>query len=578
MSSGLEIWKWNDGSFFYNETKYGNWKFNYEAVVDGRYLAWGYGRPDSNQNCLVMSGSLQWRWEDGDCASFRGYICQGQLAGIPMIFDVNVVECSSNISIKWTPSSNALGVTHSCIFVIVVFKPEKANSTTFESAEDLQNIKGKTLKNNEAFIALAISRVIDDVYYVTLHRKLVRKKMLIDDLNMQELQDNVNDDPLYANIAVDKMKPRSPYDIPLEQLFERYNRLNEKDGAKFKGEFQNLKSDAKGLNYPTTIASSESLNGKNRYKNILPCDLSRVLLDGEGNMSYINACYINGFCKAKKFIATQGPLPSTVNDFWRMIVEQKVSCIVMLTKFVENGKKKCEKYWPSQGSPKQFGDVYVENRDEIFTGCYKMFTLTITKKDEQGIKVILLQYLNWPDYGVPVTTTNLMRFHGIVKKHQSNAPIVVHCSAGAGRTGAFIALDFLLQESESLRSVDVYNCILKLREQRVDMVQTCDQYIMVHKLILENYLFGKTDMESEKFNSVFTRVSLDIGILQKQFNDLAKVGPVNKTKQGQLAKQPEMNRNKEVIPFSRNNIVIVRNPTEAETPCLNASKVEVRNI
>nr|XP_039259064.1 receptor-type tyrosine-protein phosphatase alpha-like [Styela clava] len=106
------------------------------------------------------------------------------------------------------------------------------------------------------------------------------------------------------------------------------------------------------------------------------------------------------------------------------------------------------------------------------------------------------------------------------------------------------------------------------------MVQTCDQYIVVHKLVLENYLFGKTDLESEKFNSFLTRVTSDISILQKQFNDLAKIGPVNQTRQGQLAKQPEMNRNKEVIPFSRTSIVIVRNPTEAETPCLNASNME----
>ncbi|XP_077975279.1 receptor-type tyrosine-protein phosphatase mu-like [Styela clava] len=887
-----KVWRWNNGSVLYNETKYGPWKSEYGNIVHGAYVAWENDRPLTNMNCLVMRTTFQWRWADVDCAKTRGFICGGLLEGIPLDFHVDLAKCSSNITVQWTPSNNALGVRHrlqiervssmekkvinntditpllqnvinntfvglnfsttynvkvivcpelckyphittktvttdatipgpvkafnmthvkenntcliqwemdnthgitefyvkeissfvyvastkstpkqtvldknisaeeryfifsnmsfnrnytfsisartcagtgpgifavgnckteraapaivpspivitdsggdgtvpirinlpdesngpiSCIFVIVVFKPEKSNLMTFESEEDLRNIKGKTLKTNEAFIALAISRasisneignmlyitrtlgdestsdcniyhvIVNEVnrmkreasfdgniqannlkleneaeysYYVVTstpgdgnktlikasevsyftkitptsptlviiiivvcvvivgfviigiycyRRKLGRKKMFIDDVNMQELQDNVNDDHLYANIAMDKMEPRSPYDIPLDQLLEKYNRLNEKDGAKFKEEFQNLKSDAKGLNYPTTVASSESLKGKNRYKNILPSDLSRVLLEGGGNISYINACYINGFSKAKKFIATQGPLPSTVNDFWRMIVEQKVSCIVMLTKCVENGKKKCEKYWPSQGSPKQFGDVFVENTDEVFTGCYKMFTITITKKDEQGIKVLLLQYLNWPDHGVPVTTTNLMRFHGIVKKHQSNAPIVVHCSAGAGRTGAFIALDFLLQEGESFRSVDVYNCILKLRSQRIDMVQTCDQYIMVHKLILENYLFGKTDMEAEKFNSVFTRVSSDIGILQKQFNDLAKVGPVNKTKQGHLAKQPEMNRNKEVIPFSRNSIVIVRNPTEAETPCLNASKVESYN-
>nr|XP_039259555.1 uncharacterized protein LOC120336013 [Styela clava] len=882
-----KVWRWNNGSVLYNETKYGPWKSERRNIVDGTYVAWGNGRPSTNTNCLVMRKTFQWRWADGDCAEARGFICEGQLKGIPLDFHVNLAKCSSNFTVKWSPSINALGVTHrlqiervspvkkevinntditplqqnvisnmfiglnfsttynvkvivcpdlckyqhittktittdatipgpvkafnmthvkenntcliqwemdnthgitefyvkgtssfvyvastkstpkqtvldknisaeeryfifsnmsfnrnytfsisartcagtgpgifavgnckteraapaivpspivatdsdgdgtvpirinlpdesngpiSCIFVIVVFKPEKSTSMTFESAQDLRHIKGKTLKTNEAFVALAISRAsisneIGNMLYITrklgdestsdcniyhvnevnrmkreagfdgniqannlkleneaeysyyvvtstpgdgnktlikasevsyftkitptsptlviiiivvcvvivgfviigiycYRRKLGRKKMFIDDVNMQELQDNVNDDPLYANIAMDKMEPRSPYDIPLEQLLERYNRLNEKDGAKFIEEFQNLKSDAKGLNYPTTVASSESLKGKNRYKNILPSDLSRVLLDGEGNMSYINACYINGFRKAKKFIATQGPLPSTVNDFWRMIVEHKVNCIVMLTKCMENGKKKCEKYWPPQGSPKQFGNVYVENIDEIFTGCYKMFTLKITKKDEQSIKVVLLQYLNWPDHGVPVTTTNLMRFHGIVKKHQSNAPIVVHCSAGAGRTGAFIALDYLLQESESLRSVDVYNCILKLRGQRVDMVQTCDQYIVVHKLILENYLFGKTDLESEKFNSFLTRVTSDISILQKQFNDLAKIGPVNQTRQGQLAKQPEMNRNKEVIPFSRTSIVIVRNPTEAETPCLNASNME----
>nr|XP_039259556.1 receptor-type tyrosine-protein phosphatase eta-like [Styela clava] len=203
------------------------------------------------------------------------------------------------------------------------------------------------------------------------------------DLSIQVLHDK--EEHVYANLSMDKHEPRSETEIQLDQLLENYDMMISSDRAKFSEEFE-------------------------------------------------------GFCKPKKYIATQGPLPSTMDDFWRMIAERKVICIVMLTKCFENGKQ---------------------------------------------ITTHMFHFVNWSDRGAPVATSNLIRFHNSVSTHKTTAPIVVHCSAGARRTGAFIAFDMLLEESRALRSVDVYNCVLKRREQRVDMVQSCDQYILVHKLLLE---------------------------------------------------------------------------------------------
>nr|XP_039259553.1 receptor-type tyrosine-protein phosphatase delta-like [Styela clava] len=407
-------------------------------------------------------------------------------------------------------------------------------------------------------------------------------------LSMQVLHDE--EEHVYANLSMDKHEPRSETEIQLDQLLENYNMMISSDRAKFREEFEDLKEKAKRLDYATEIGAAVSLKKKNRYKNILPCgfpyllfyymiqyfhfhrDNSRVVLSGEGDSNYINACYIHGFSKPKKYIATQGPLPSTMDDFWRMIAERKVTCIVMLTKCIENGKKKCEKYWPDQGIANKYGEVEVENLEEVTYGGFKVRKLKVISNTQQ-ITTHMFHFVNWPDHGAPVTTSNLIRFHNSVSAHETNAPIVVHCSAGAGRTGAFIAFDMLLEESRALRSVDVYNCVLKMREQRVDMVQSCDQYILVHKLLLENYMYGDTDMGPDEVSQYLEGDQQGVK-LRKQFDNLGKIGPINQTKHGNTGDYRAMNRNPDIIPYVKNKVVIVRGSDETETPYINASKLE----
>ncbi|XP_077965960.1 uncharacterized protein LOC120336894 isoform X2 [Styela clava] len=301
---------------------------------------------------------------------------------------------------------------------------------------------------------------------------------------------------VYANVGAQVDDSRSTTLIALKDLFSVFEDQNANNGTKFFNEFTKMKQEAV-TTFTTKLASKESLRKKNRYKNILPFDLSRVHLKGEDEESYINACYVHGYSKSKKFIATQGPLSSTVNDFWRMIVEQKSKVIIMLTKCFEAQKRKCEKYWPDLGKTQKYGSVKVSCDDDRSYGGYNIRIFKISHGDSPAYQVEQYHFLNWPDHGVPITTSSFYRFYeGCMESHgNEDYPIIVHCSAGAGRTGAFIGYDNLIEEAARTNHVDIYQCVIKMRQQRLDMVQTSDQYKLLHKFLLEYHLFKDTDSD-----------------------------------------------------------------------------------
>ncbi|XP_053398379.1 receptor-type tyrosine-protein phosphatase O-like [Mercenaria mercenaria] len=261
----------------------------------------------------------------------------------------------------------------------------------------------------------------------------------------------------------------------------------------------------KSPSHPKTAAEQQCCRPKNRYTNILPFDHSRVKLrpsdDIEGS-DYINANYIPGYNSRREYIATQGAMRATLDDFWRMIWEQNVDTIVMLTKLTENRRHKCDKYWPNLGEPVFYGDLVVSLQSESALSDYIIKIFEVKLKKERKM-VRHFSYLKWPDMGCPETPELLLAFVKAVReytnreKKTTSGPTVVHCSAGVGRTGTFIAVDYLLQHIRDHDEVDIFNLVLEMRNHRLNMVQTEDQYIYIHECLKA---FITTDKEEEDGN------------------------------------------------------------------------------
>ncbi|KAJ8247797.1 hypothetical protein GJAV_G00250640 [Gymnothorax javanicus] len=247
---------------------------------------------------------------------------------------------------------------------------------------------------------------------------------------------------------------------------------------------------------------------KNRYSDVLCLDQSRVKLspleeeDDEESSDYINASYMDGYKMTKAYIATQGPLPKTYGDFWRMVWEQMVLIIVMTTRVIERGRVKCGQYWPLEaGRDQEHENFLVRNvRIETFQD-FKLSHLELCNTETGEYRdVAHYQYVSWPDFGVPKSASAMLDFRAQVRQHQEDAfqalaadwtgspggpPVVVHCSAGIGRTGTFCTLDICLSRLEDVGTVDVKQTVRRMRTQRAFSIQTWDQYYFCYTAIIE---------------------------------------------------------------------------------------------
>uniref|UniRef100_A0A4W4EFM2 protein-tyrosine-phosphatase n=1 Tax=Electrophorus electricus TaxID=8005 RepID=A0A4W4EFM2_ELEEL len=251
---------------------------------------------------------------------------------------------------------------------------------------------------------------------------------------------------------------------------------------------------------------------KNRYKNILPFDETRVILQDRDphvvGSDYINANYVkNKMCEIgpqKVYIACQGCLATTVNDFWQMVWQEESHVIVMTTREVEKGRNKCVPYWPDPGASKEFGSYVVMSRRERDASDYKVRVLELAPLDKVKPRCVFIwqyQYLSWPDHGVPVEPGGVLSFLTEVNFRQQafhdTGPMIIHCSAGIGRTGTIVVIDMLIETISSKGvdcDIDIQKCIQMVREQRSGMVQTEAQYRFI-------YLAVKQHIESEEAKS-----------------------------------------------------------------------------
>ncbi|XP_058503137.1 tyrosine-protein phosphatase non-receptor type 3 isoform X1 [Solea solea] len=230
---------------------------------------------------------------------------------------------------------------------------------------------------------------------------------------------------------------------------------------------------------------------KNRYRDVLPYDASRVVLQGQED--YINASHIkvappvSGVCL--RYVAAQGPLPQTCTHFWQTVWEQQAHTIIMLTTLTERGRTKCHQYWPHPPEVKDYGHMRVKCHSEECNLAYvtRQFTLTHTQRNEERA-VTHLQYVAWPDHGVPDDPSDFLLFISSVReRRRGEEPLMVHCSAGIGRTGVLITMETalsLLDEGQPMFPLDI---VKTLRDQRAMMVQTTCQFQFVCEAILRVY-------------------------------------------------------------------------------------------
>nr|XP_048702313.1 receptor-type tyrosine-protein phosphatase alpha isoform X2 [Caretta caretta] len=375
--------------------------------------------------------------------------------------------------------------------------------------------------------------------------------------------------------------------LPVDKLEEEINRRMADDNKLFREEFNALP--ACPIQATCEAASKEENKEKNRYVNILPYDHSRVHLtpiEGVPDSDYINASFINGYQEKNKFIAAQGPKEETVNDFWRMIWEQNTATIVMVTNLKERKECKCAQYWPDQGCW-TYGNIRVSVEDVTVLVDYTVRKFCIqqvgdvTNKKPQRL-VTQFHFTSWPDFGVPFTPIGMLKFLKKVKmcNPQYAGAIVVHCSAGVGRTGTFIVIDAMLDMMHAERKVDVYGFVSRIRAQRCQMVQTDMQYVFIYQALLEHYLYGDTELEVTSLESHLQKIYNKVpgtssNGLEEEFKKLTSIKIQNdKMRTGNLPANMKKNRVLQIIPYEFNRVIIPVKRGEENTDYVNASFID----
>ncbi|XP_056613863.1 receptor-type tyrosine-protein phosphatase S-like isoform X16 [Triplophysa dalaica] len=310
-----------------------------------------------------------------------------------------------------------------------------------------------------------------------------------------------------SNLHLSRMASHPP--IPVMELADHIERLKANDNLKFSQEYESIDP---GQQFTWEHSNLEVNKPKNRYANVIAYDHSRVLLsaiDGIPGSDYINSNYIDGYRKQNAYIATQGPLPETFGDFWRMIWEQRSANIVMMTKLEERSRVKCDQYWPNRAT-ETYGLIQVTLLDtvELATYCVRTFALYKNGSSEKR-EVRQFQFTAWPDHGVPEHPTPFLAFLRRVKSCNppDAGPMVVHCSAGVGRTGCFIVIDAMLERIKHEKTVDIYGHVTLMRAQRNYMVQTEDQYVFIHDALQEAVTCGTTEVPARNLYAYIQKLA-----------------------------------------------------------------------
>eukprot|EP00058_Branchiostoma_floridae_P025608 XP_002611098.1 hypothetical protein BRAFLDRAFT_206063 [Branchiostoma floridae] len=298
-------------------------------------------------------------------------------------------------------------------------------------------------------------------------------------------------------------------------------------------------------------------------------------IEGVPGSGYIHASYIDGYREERKYIAAQGPMDNTIDDFWRMIWETGSTAIVMVTNLEEKGKKKCSQYWPDSGeqlyaADSEDGGITVTLAETVPMVDYVTRVLLIRKVwiwpdgDMKSRKVSHFHFTGWPDFGLPRSPMGLLKFRKTVTSTLTadSRPIVVHCSAGVGRTGTFITIDAMLDMIKEEQKVDVFGFVSEMRQNRSNMVQTAAQYVFIFKALLEQHLYGDTETEVtniHRYMQNLRTVDPETGKtgIEAEFQKLIRI-PIDKAnmRSGNLPENLSKNRVLQVLPYDTSRVIL----------------------
>ncbi|PFX13901.1 Tyrosine-protein phosphatase Lar [Stylophora pistillata] len=375
--------------------------------------------------------------------------------------------------------------------VVAVFLYRRRRQSRSKSASERRSVQLDDLKSGSQDLTSSTSNLV--------YQNIGDIRRTIKGAEQQPVSEEK--EAIYSEADDGKPKP-----IPVAE-FVNYFKHKSKNGAiVLREEFKYLPG---GMQFSWEIGKSN--RGKNRYGNIVSYDHSRVLLEeieGDTNSSYINASYIPTYDEVSMtYIATQGPTSSTIADFWRMVWQENISTVVMLTNLVELGKGKCDQYWPDDTF--RFGAITVTlHKTETFAD-YVIRSLIVTK-DAENRNVQQFHYVTWPDKGVPHHSTALLGFRQKIHARHlaTGGPLLVHCSAGVGRTGTYIAIDAMLESAEKIKTVFIQNYVQVMRKSRPHMIQKDDQYVFLHQAVMEALVCGNTEIVPQDLRITMNKLTM----------------------------------------------------------------------
>ncbi|XP_078281345.1 tyrosine-protein phosphatase non-receptor type 11b isoform X2 [Rhinoraja longicauda] len=365
---------------------------------------------------------------------------------------------------------------------------------------------------------------------------------------LTDLVDHYKKNPMVevSGLVVHLKQPFNATRINAANIENRVKELNktadntEKAKQGFWEEFELLQQQEYKLLYSRKEGQRTENKSKNRYKNILPFDNTRVSLK-EVDESVVGADYINANDitngksgdDCKNYIATQGCLQNTINDFWKMIYQENAHVIVMTTKEIERGKNKCVRYWPDLETSKEYGLISVRNLEERMAQDYIVRDLEVTRTDQNVLPrhIWHYQYLSWPDHGVPNEPGGVLSFLDQVNRAQQSipdmGPIIVHCSAGIGRTGTIIVIDMLISDISRQGldcDIDIPKTIQIVRKQRSGMVQTEAQYKFIYMAVQQYIETVQRRLQEEQKNKSKDREYSNIRYLPTEVKTKRQAG------------------------------------------------------
>eukprot|EP00095_Tigriopus_kingsejongensis_P005144 maker-scaffold100_size373717-snap-gene-2.51 protein:Tk05144 transcript:maker-scaffold100_size373717-snap-gene-2.51-mRNA-1 annotation:"receptor-type tyrosine-protein phosphatase alpha" len=353
----------------------------------------------------------------------------------------------------------------------------------------------------------------------------------------------------------------------------------------FQAEFEQLPD-----RYPdrtTEVCDNPKNRPKNRYPDIKCYDQTRVKLAEIEDVEfsdYINANYVYGYKERKKWICAQGPLDHTVADFWRMVYEQGVELVIMLTNLEEYNRIKCAQYWPQAGDHNYCTRPVIINVAFCTETRYSDYIvrellMTVTKGENEKVirKVFQYHYLQWKDFNAPEHAPGMLKFSKRINEAwKGSSPIAVHCSAGVGRSGTLIAIDSLMQQLDDEGEVKIHKLISEMRHSRNYLVQSAKQYIFVYRAIMELAQFGDTEIKASEVGETWTK--MDGKKLEEEFGRLANIVDDRKALSvGANEENKAKNQCDSVIPFDRNRVILTPDGQKPHSTYINASFIEGYN-